>query len=114
MASWPSSLPPPDWGLEEEYYKPQLKMEFEANYGQSRPKATRGQDRWGNLGWGILEEAHYQTLKAFFSVNQGSVFLWTHPITGVSHNCRFSADSIKSSFGFPGWRKNVQCPIEEI
>jgi hypothetical protein len=114
MANWPSTLSSPDWGLEEEYSKPQLKTDFEANYGQSRPKVTRGTDRWGNLGWKLLPEDEYQTLKAFFNANQGSVFVWVHPITGVSYNCRFSADSIKSSFAFPGWRKDVQCPIEEV
>ena len=114
MAIWPSSLPTPSWGLEEEYYKPQAKVEFEANYVQSRPTLTRGRDRWGNLGWALLSEAEYQTLKTFFDENQGSIFTFVHPMSGVSYSCRFTPDSIKSKYKSPGWRADVQCPIEEI
>jgi hypothetical protein len=113
MANWPT-LPPPNQGLEEEHYRPQLKTEFEANYGQSRPKVTRSVNRWPNLGWGYLLEADYQTLAAFFDANQGSVFSWTHPVTSVTHQCRFSADSLRSRLAIPGYREGVQCPLEEV
>ncbi len=114
MNAWPSTLPTPSWGLTEEFYKPQLITPFDANYSQSRPKTTRGIDRWGNLGWTIMTEAEYQTLRAFFDANQGNLFSFTHPMTGRVYTCHFTEDSIKSDFGGPGFRENVQCPIEEV
>jgi hypothetical protein len=114
MSTWPSTLPTPSWGLEEEHYKPQDKIEFEANYVQSRPLSTRARDRWGNLGWALMSEAEYQILEAFFDANQGNTFTFVHPMTGVSRTCLFSTDSIKSKYKSPGWRQDVQCPIEEL
>lgn len=113
MGSWPSTLPKPSYGFGEEFYKPQIKTEFEANYGQSRPSVTRSRRRW-TLVWKMLSEANYQILRAFFDANQGGAFTWTHPASGASYSCRFSSDSIKSQLIYVGWRSDVQCPIEEV
>lgn len=113
MSAWPT-LPTPSWGLEEEYYKPQVRTEFEQNYVQSRPAVTSGKHRWPNLGWSLLSETDYQSLETFFETNQGNSFTFTHPMSGVSYTCRFSSDSIRSRFKSPGWRMDVQCPIEEV
>ena len=99
--------------MEEEYYKPQTKTEFGANYAQVFPRATRGRGKWA-LVWGLLSETDYQTLQAFFAANQGCMFTWTHPIAATTHTCVFTADSIKSKWYSAGWRANVQCPIEEV
>lgn len=113
MNAWPSALPPPDWGTEEEAYLPQAKSEFEANYIQVYPTASRLRQRWP-LKWGLLSETDYQALLTFFAANQGCMFTWTHPIAASSHVCVFSGDSIKSTPHAPGWRRNVQCHIEEV
>ena len=114
MATWPAGLPPPSWGISEEIYKPQNKIEFEANYTQSRPKGLRGRRRMPDFAWKILTEAEYQILEAFFLANQGGSFDWTHPITGVVRTFCFSGDSIKHKWTSPGYRHEVQCPIEEM
>ncbi len=112
MANWPN-IPNPDWGLEEEDYKPQIKDEFEANYVQTGPAASRMRGKFP-LGWELLSEADFQTLKTFFNTNQGGSFTWTHPVANTSHNCVFSVNFIKSKWLSAGWRSNVQCPIEEV
>lgn len=114
MATWPATLPKPEYGLEEEYYKQQLRSEFEAGYVLSRPRYSRGRLRWKNLGWLLLSDANYATLLAFFVANQGGSFTWTHPGSSVTYTCRFSTDSITSQFHCTGWRKNVRCPIEQV
>ncbi len=113
MAEWPSMLPTPDWDTGDEFYKPQIRQEFEANYVQSRPTATRGRGRW-DLKWGRMLESEYQALKTFFNTYQGCSFTWTHPVAGTTHTCVFSANSIKSKWGGPGQWKDVECPIEEL
>ena len=113
MNAWPSNISPPDWDCEEEYYKPQIKDEFEANYVQVGPAASRGRSKFP-LAWHLMSEAEYQTLLAFFAANQGSAFTYTHPIAATSHVCVFSANSIRSKWHSVGWRSDVQCPIEEV
>jgi len=114
MGTWPSTLPPPSSGIDEEYYRPQERMDFEANYVQVASKSLRGKKRWPDFGWEILTETEYQILESFFDANQGGSFTFTHPITGVSHTCIFSADSVKGKLGAGGIRTNVRCPIEEL
>lgn len=113
MAAWPSTLPLPDSGTEEELYKPAHKMEFEANYVQTRPSATRGRRKLA-IFWKILSETDYQTLETFFSANQGCVFTYTHPVTSSALNCIFSDNSLKSKVDSAGYRTDVSCPIEEV
>lgn len=112
LPGWPS-ISAPDWGTEEEITKRQVKTEFEANYVQSRPAATRSRAAWP-LGWKLLPESEYQTLLTFFDTNQGGLFTWTHPKSNKSYVCRFSADSIKSRWALGAWRRDVRCPIEEV
>jgi hypothetical protein len=113
MNAWPSTLPLPDWDCEEEDYKPQIKDEFEANYVQTGPAASRSRSKFP-LGWHLMTEAEYQILKAFRDANQGSCFTYTHPIAATSHVCVFTGNSIKSKWGPVGHRSDVQCPIEEV
>ena len=110
---WPSTMPLPDEGVEEEFYKPQRKMEFEANYGQTGPRATRGRRRFP-LAWNYLSETDFQTLEAFFNTNQGSSFTYTHPIRSTTHTCVFATDSIKHKWRAAGGVAEVKCPIEEL
>jgi hypothetical protein len=112
LPAWPT-LPPPDTGIEEEFYKPQRKIEFEANYVQTAPRATRGRRRFP-LGWELMTEAEYQALETFFNANQGGSFTFTHPLRSTTHACVFSADSIKHKWRSGGWVQGVQCPIEEL
>jgi len=111
MSNWPS-ISPPDYGMTEEIYKPQVRTETDSNYILTRPRATRSRGRW-KLSWDTMTEADYQTLKTFFIANQGSSFTWTHPITGSSYTCVFQENSLQSSAVFNGFR-SVSCAIEEV
>lgn len=111
MANWPS-ISPPDYGLSEDFYKPQVRTEFEGNYVQSRPRSTRAVHRW-SLKWSALLESEFQTLKTFFDTNQGTSFTWTHPLTSVSYSCRFSTDTLTSRIVVNDYRE-VECSIEEV
>jgi hypothetical protein len=113
VTAWPSTLPTPSFGLEEEFYKPQIKTEKEANYVQTRRTASRGR-RILPLAWTLMTEAEYQILEAFFDTYQGTMFTFTHPVTGTTYNCVFSANSIKAKWKSAGFRGDVQCPIEEV
>lgn len=113
MGVWPPTLPPPSWGIAEEIYRPQIKTEFESNYIQSRPRAIRARRRLP-LEWKVMSEAEYRTLETFFELNQGKSFAFVHPLTGATHTCVFGADTLKSAWLSAGWRKDVQCPIEEV
>jgi phage-related protein len=111
--TWPATLPPPDWDSEEQYYKPQRKAEFEANYIQVYPRASRGRLQL-TLKWKVMTETQYQALKSFFDDNQGKSFTWTHPIAETTHTCVFSGDRLVSTPYTAAKRRNVQCPIEEV
>jgi hypothetical protein len=111
MNTWPSIISP-DYGLSEDCYIPQIRTEFEANYVQSRRRATRAVRRWA-LEWSFLPESQYQTLETFFNANQGSIFYWTHPVTNVTYECRFSEDKLKSDINLDNYRK-VNCTIEAV
>lgn len=112
MNNWPS-IQNPDYGFEEEIYRPQKKTEFEANYIQVYPTASRSRRRF-LLSWSYLPETDFQTLADFFEDNQGKAFIYTHPLTNTSHTCVFSSDSLKGKPLSPGLRSDVQCPIEEM
>lgn len=109
---WPSTLPKPDYPLEEKSYKPQVRIEFEANYVQSRAAAKRKRKKFP-LRWSLMTEADYQTLESFWDDNQGGLFAWTHPETLTTYTCRFSGDELVGSLVQPGYRK-VEVDIEEV
>ncbi|HSV27247.1 MAG TPA: hypothetical protein VLH60_05080 [Sedimentisphaerales bacterium] len=113
MAVWPTMLPPPSQGVEEELYRPQIRAEFEANYIQTRPRASRGRRRFP-LSWKIMSEDDYRMLETFFLTNQGASFEYTHPITANKHTCVFAGDSISARWMSGGRRADVRCPIEEV
>jgi hypothetical protein len=112
--TWPTTLPKPSIdAVAEEVYKPAIKTEFEANYIQNRVVVSRTRRKFP-LTWNYMTEANYQTLKTFFESYQGTVFVFTHPVEGTTHNCVFSESSLKSKWYSKGWRSAVECPIEEV
>lgn len=111
MPTWPSIMIP-QYGTGGEFYRPQIRNEFEANYVQSRPRSTRGIMRW-SLKWTAMPEADFQTLLTFFNTNQGLSFDWTESVTTTARVCRFSEDSLKWGHSEKGVR-SVSVAIEEI
>lgn len=102
----------PDYGLEEQTHKPQVRTEFESGHVQSRARATRERRRW-RMSWQTLPDAEYQALAQFFTDNQGGSFAWTHPRTGQVFTARFSGDSLSARAAGPGyWQASLE--IEEV
>lgn len=106
MATWPSTLSAPSFGLfEEEMVKAQVQTSFEAGYVQSRAKHTRARRRWPKLGWQGMPESELAILENFFTANQGGSFTWTHPVTEAEYTVRFACDQVQSQVSAPGHRK---------
>jgi hypothetical protein len=114
LPNWPS-IAAPTFGSTEEDYRPQIRTEFDGNYVQSRVRATRSVKRWV-WRWNYMTEADYQTLITFFQTNQGGSFNFTHPVTSVAYACRFSGNSLSSTFVTRGetYYRSVEVGIEEV
>jgi len=97
--------------LTEENYIPMIQSEFEGNYMQTRPRATRVRKRW-NLSWGVLPEAEFQTLQLFVNTATGNMFGWTHPVTTSVHTCTILG-YLNSGVISPGFR-SAKIGIGEI
>jgi hypothetical protein len=109
--TWPA-IAAPTFTTGGAIYRPQIRTEFEGNYVQSRPRATRATRRW-TLVWNAMTEAHYQLLDAYFIANIGVTFSWTEPITTTSYTVRFSEDSLQWSHFNKGVR-SVSLGLETI
>jgi hypothetical protein len=113
MPSWPN-IKQPSSGLSGSLYKPQIKMEFEANYVQTRPAGSRTRRRF-NLKWDALTSADFNTLATFFDTNQGGSFTITAPPPdSTSYTCVFATDEIGFKFNNRTHYFDVTCPIEEL
>ena len=99
--SWPS-IQNPTYPLQEEYFKPQIKQEFESGHVQSRARATVAKRRW-TLNWRSLPEADWVSLVAAFNTDQGTTFTWTHPVSG-EYTVRYAANSLTSTIVAPNLR----------
>lgn len=73
-----------------------LRSQTEAGYTFSRKKFTRSKAMF-ELSYKNITLAEYLTLENFFVANQGSIFAYTHPITGNTYNCIFAIDEIKAT-----------------
>jgi phage-related protein len=104
---------PPSVGLAEEYYKPQLRNDFEANYVQVREKSARGRNIF-NLNWDSIPEAEFQAIKTFFSSHIGYAFTWTHPVTAVTHTVIFKEDTLRSEHVEAVGRRKTGTSLEEL
>jgi hypothetical protein len=110
MAAWPG-IANPSFPLQEGDYLPQVRTEFEANYVQSRAKATRARGFW-TLYWKAMTDADFATLSTFFKTNLGSTFTWTHPVTDTEYTVRFVDDRLEAQKRYPG-RYEVTVKLEE-
>jgi hypothetical protein len=110
-ATFPTSIPNPDYGLKEEIYLPTVRTEFEAGYVQSRRLANRPRRRY-SMSWKSMPEAAFQALATFFLTYQGDEFTWTDPVTAVVRTLLFSEDQLDSTISRPG-RRTVTLKLEE-
>ena len=109
--AWPS-IALPTYTTGGEVYKPQIRTEFEGNYVQSRPRATRATRRW-TLVWTAMTEANYGTLETAYLTDIGTTFSWNEVVTGNAYTVRYSEDSLRSQHVNKGIR-SVQIGLETI
>ncbi|UIJ36896.1 phage tail protein [Desulfobaculum bizertense] len=109
MAHWPNIVGPS--ALSGAVKKPLTKIEFEAGYTQSRPRATRSIERV-SLGFDSMPKADLDQLLAFFEQQQGGAFSWTDPRTGTDKTMHFIVDEIPFQYISPG-RYSVTLEMEE-
>lgn len=98
----------------EDYYRPAVKTDFEANYVQIRETASRGRYSPFLLHWEKLPESEYQLIKTFFDLYRGSSFTWTHDITSVTYTVIFKSDYLKTKFVKPYGYRSLDIELEEM
>jgi len=83
-----------DWELFDQVRsRPIVRTPFENGAVQTRTRVTTS--RWKfSVGANLMTTTLYDTLTAFFDANQGGAFDFIHPITGVTHEVRFSEDEL--------------------
>ena len=108
--AWPS-IPAPSYTTGGEVYLPVVRTEFEGGYVQSRKLNSRERERW-TLHWLNMAESDFQLLKSAFIADQGNSFTWVEPVTSVSHQVKYSEDSLKWAHVEKGYRQ-VSVALEE-
>lgn len=109
--AWPS-IAQPTYTTGGETYLPQIRTEFEGNYVQSRPRATRAIRRW-TLVWKSMTDGDFSSLESAFISDMGTTFSWTEPVTSTSYTVRYSTDSLRWQHVNKGIR-SVQIGLETI
>jgi hypothetical protein len=114
MADWPvNSIQNPAYGMGDDYFRAEIRSDYEGGYAQTRPRATRGISQFPPLEWPIMPEAQYQTLLTFAKSNMGGSFNWWHPVSSAQYLCRFTGEKIFSRPVSPGYRY-VRAYLEEV
>lgn len=92
MASFPTS-PIPSVGSKDATIIPIIKTSSDGNYIKVRRKTTRARKTF-ELTYTNISYTDYATLELFFTTNQGTVFIFTHPVSGTTYNCVFDMDEM--------------------
>jgi len=66
------------------------------------------------LGWPALPDADYATLVTFFETYPTTLFNFTHPRTGYSHECIFMDDELPEGMPMDGYYELTGVKIMEI
>lgn len=99
MVDYLTNIPNPS-SITESFNKAQIRTPFEDGSVQSRVKHTRGRGMWELSYTEIFIEDAY-AIRDFFYANQGDTFNWTHPVSGVVYEVRFSDDEISVEISSP-------------
>lgn len=112
MAVFPTLSVEPTVKYADEIVKPTVKVEFEGNYAQTRPKYTRSMEKF-SLHFRPITEADKTTLKTFFNTNSGNSFTWTNPTNTIEYTIRFSEDTLRFKY-ILSERYEITIPLEEV
>lgn len=81
-----------------------IKSESEAGYIQSRPRFTRKTSEFGPLDYQPLLPAEKDLIKALHDqVGCSTLFTWTMPVEGTTHNVRFKDEPTYKLIGPDLW-----------
>lgn len=97
MNTFPNIIPTT---IAEFFVKRQTRTPFDDGSVQSRVRHTRGRSKW-QLDFTTLNVSEINEIKTFFYANQGDLFYWTHPMTLVQYEARFSEDEIQVEYQSP-------------
>ena len=103
-------------GMEEQSVMKTVKSESEANYVQTRSRATK-RKRIFNVKYPLMLLTEYQTLRTFFEetvFGEALYFTWTNPIDSVSYTVRYKDEVLKCSYYCNLWVANVSFILEEV
>lgn len=105
----------PSWSLGEKYLDSTIRSSFENGMEQTRTKYTRKRKEYAPVSWAALKHEEYLVLDAFYSATTdgGALsFNWTHPLTGVVKEVRFSAPPEATLIGPNYWE--VKISLREV
>jgi hypothetical protein len=91
MSDFPTVTPPNE--ISSKLFKKQKKSNFEAGYVQSYCMHTRSRSVF-EMKWGQLHYTYLNLILDHFELNQGDIFYFTHPVTGISYTMRYSENEI--------------------
>ena len=93
MGAYPTLSMNPEFPLDVDVYKPQVRTQFEDGVVQSRARATKARDIF-RLVYRSLPEADKVLLKTHFEANVGGTFSWTNPQDSVTYTVRYKDDKL--------------------
>lgn len=99
MNTFPTNIPDPVT-ISESFVKAQTRTPFEDGTVQSRARHTRGRSKW-ELQYEVLNVNEIYIIRDFFYANQGALFYWTHPMTNIQYEARFSENEINVDIQSP-------------
>lgn len=73
------------------------KNSFEGNYLQVRRTSTRSRKAF-QLKYNNITLAEFAILEAFFDINVGTVFTFTHPVELVSYQVTFKEGTLEKTY----------------
>ena len=101
--------------FEEESENPVVSTEAEGGYTITRPKFTRAPRRTFTFKHVDISNADKESLRQFWDDRKGGsgAFNWTHPISGLAINVRFSPE-MKLKFERSGYGTNHRWDSSDI
>lgn len=102
-------------GLSEASLTKTVKTVSEANYVQTRARATRARKSF-NVIHPFMLLSEYQTLRTFFETTvrgASTIFNWTNINDSVTYEVRYKEDTLACTYYCPSWVRNVSFVLEE-
>lgn len=91
MPAFPTLPVSPNLPIPNQAVDATIRSQAEKGYAQTRPRYTRKQQVFGPIKYNVLLQTEKDLIEAHDDLVGGwSIFTWTHPKTGTTHNVRFA------------------------